>query len=174
MDSNSELEKIIEKIAKSLTQKKSGKIRKAEYKTKIVGPESPHGIYVYDKSSNEWVLVRKDGDAFEPWKDGYYVIYFDNTMCPACRIYDLSWYVFVETIGKRLENTEFVIILCRWFSRDCESEAASKSFKKYGVIASPTTLLLKRENGKIVKEEKIRGVKKLDELIKIVTEFTGS
>jgi len=174
-----ELEKILDKISRSLVKKttlgnKKGvvvKKFKPIEKTKLVGPESKNGIYVYNKEEKLWELVIVDGNEFKPWKDGYYVIYFDNTRCPACRIYDLSWYVYIETIGRTLDNTEFVIILCNWFSGDCDSEAASKSFKEYGIKASPTTVLLEVRNGEIVRRENIRGAKDLGTLIDIINKF---
>lgn len=177
MGIDKELEKIINKIARDLLKKKENNKQsitrqvKPLERVKVVGVNSSHGVYVYNKKDRLWELILVDGDAFTPWKDGYWVIYFDNTKCPACRLYDLSWYVFVETIGRTMDDTEFIIILCDWFARECRSEAARKSFEKYDIHASPTTLLLKVLNGNIEKIEKIRGVKNVGELIDLVNRF---
>jgi hypothetical protein len=104
-------------------------------------------------------------------RDGIYVIYFDNTRCPACRIYDLSWYAYIKLIGKNLENVYFVIILCEWFAHRCRSEAASKSFEHYKIHASPTTLLLYVKDGKIVLEDRFEGAKTIDYLASRIEEF---
>ena len=167
-----ELDKILNRLTKSILY---GKLKKKEeehtVKLKRVNASSPHGIYVYDRAENVWVLKHVDGEEFKPWKDGFYVIYFDNTRCPACRIYDLVWYTYIDLVGRRLRDTEFVIILCEWFGKRCKSAAASKSFEKYDIHASPTTVLLKVVNNAIVKREDIRGAKPLDVLMKKIDSF---
>ncbi|WFO75095.1 hypothetical protein J4526_08485 [Desulfurococcaceae archaeon MEX13E-LK6-19] len=181
MDTDKELENILDKIVKNLiSRKKEEKTMSSQVvvkplkplkRVKIVDVKSPHGVYVYNKKDKLWDLVMVDGEAFKPWKDGYWIIYFDNTRCPACRIYDFSWYVYVETIGRTMDDTEFVIILCDWFARECKSEAAKKSFEEYDIHASPTTILMKVSNGKIEKMERVRGAKNLGELIEIINKF---
>lgn len=180
MGKDSELEKILNRIAKNLLTRKKGassssqvsaKELKSLKRVRLVDVKSPHGIYVYNKKDKLWDLVAVDGGPFKPWKDGYWVIYFDNAKCPACRIYDFSWYVYVETIGRTMDDTEFAIILCDWFSRECRSEAAKKSFEEYDIHASPTTILMKVSKGKIEKIEKVRGAKNLGELIELINRF---
>lgn len=141
-------------------------------RVKRVDVESPHGIYYYDKEKNEWVLVMRDNGILDPFLgDGYYVIYFDNTECPACRIYDLSWYSFIELFGKDYENINFMIVLCAWFARECDSKAASESFKKYEVKASPTTILWFVRNKEIIAVERREGSMSLNKLAKFIDEF---
>ncbi len=163
-----ELKKILAEKAKELLM---GTKSRRKIELDIVGIDTPHGIYVYDRDRDKWVLIRRNGEAFQPWSDGYYIVYFDNTLCPACRIYDLSWYTFIKLFGKKYENTYYVIILCDWFAQKCRSEAARKSFEKYNIHASPTTLLLYVENGKIVREERIEGAKTVDQLVDLIEEF---
>jgi len=125
-----------------------------------IGTDSPHGIYVYKAKEQVWELIRVDGEAFKPWEKGVYVIYFDNTKCPACRRYDDIWFPFVEKwINERKDSTKFVIILCDWFARECKSQAASESFKKFEIHASPTTIVLYADDsGEIKYQEKYEGV----------------
>jgi thiol-disulfide isomerase/thioredoxin len=139
---------------------------------KVVSSESPHGVYVYDRVRGEWVLTLISGNAFKPPIDGYYIIYFDNSKCSACRAYDGTWFKYVEEVAKRLTNHYFIVILCEWFSRKCNSEAASNSFKEYDIHASPTTYLLYFRDGKVVYREKYEGRLNSNELIKIVEEFS--
>lgn len=139
-----------------------------------IEPDSPHGIYLYDMSRERWVLKQVSGNPNLPWGDGYYLIYFDNARCPACRAYDNYWFPFVKIFGKIFKNVKYVIVLCDWFAKECVSEAASSSFKKFDVHASPTTILIHVVNGEIKRKEEISGVKKIDELIKIITDFTSS
>ncbi|GAB6147885.1 hypothetical protein [Stetteria hydrogenophila] len=171
-----ELNKILDKLLIEFIL--HGKIRRKEenrlVKLKRITATSPHGIYVYDKASDVWVLKYIEGEEFKPWKDGYYAIYFDNTLCPACKVYDLVWFPYVSLVGRKLEDTEFVVVLCEWFSRRCRSSAAAKSFEKYNIHVSPTTVLLKVENNVIVKREDIRGAKPLDVLIKKIDSFRSS
>ncbi|MCS7128368.1 MAG: hypothetical protein N3E36_04215 [Sulfolobales archaeon] len=159
------LERVYEKIAREKEHK--------PYRTKLVKADSPHGIYFFDKKLKEWALVKRDGGPISFEKDGFYVIYFDNAKCPACRIYDLFWYPFVETVGVNLESVEFIIVYCEWFARNCQSEAAASSFKEYEVKASPTTAFIEVRNGGVLKKELKSGVMRIEELAKKVVELTG-
>ncbi len=115
-------------------------------------------MYIYDRANDEWVLIRVEGDPFKPTKDGVYVIYFDNTKCPACRRYDPIWFNYVRKYASKDPKLNFVIVLCEWFARNCNSEAASKTFREYDVHASPTTIFLYVKGGKSVYSEKYEGV----------------
>ncbi|MEM0453249.1 MAG: hypothetical protein QXO98_01120 [Sulfolobales archaeon] len=140
---------------------------------KEVSSESPHGIYIYDRTRDEWVLTPLEGDAFKPIIDGSYVIYFDNSKCHACRAFDNNWFPYIRSIAKKLDNHYFIIILCEWFSRKCSSEAASKSFKEYDIHASPTTYLMYSKGGNILYREKYEGKLNQAELVKIIEEFSS-
>lgn len=142
-------------------------------KFKEVGSESPHGIYVYDRISDEWILTVLEGDAFKPIIDGSYVIYFDNSKCHACRSFDGNWFPYVRSVAKKLNDYYFIIILCEWFSRKCSSNAASKSFKEYEIHASPAIYLMRSKNGNIVYKEKYEGRLNQAELIKVIEEFNS-
>jgi len=173
VEEDSELKKLLDKITWKIIGKSKGGKTMEVYRTKIVKVDSPHGIYRYDRTSREWVLIDKDGDGFKPYKDGFYIVYFDNTKCAACRIYDLFWYPFIETIGKDLEGIEYIIVLCEWFAKQCKSRSASNTFKEFDVHASPTTAFIEVRNLKIVRKELVRGVMKTEELINKTMEFTG-
>lgn len=160
---------LLKKMLSTSTEKKRGK---EGLEVEKVEPDSPHGIYVYDFNKEKWVLRQVSGNPNLPWGDGYYVVYFDNSRCPACRSYDNFWFPFVKIFGKMFTDCNFVIVLCDWFARECASEAASGAFKKFDVHASPTTILLHVANGEIKKKEEHSGVKKLDDLLKILTDFT--
>ena len=136
-----------------------------------VEPDSPHGIYIYDFDKEKWMLKQVSGVFMIPWSDGYYIIYFDNGKCPACRSYDNYWFPFVKIFGKMFPEYNYVVVLCDWFARECFSEAASSAFIKFDVHSSPTTILLHIINGDIVRKKEVSGVKKLDELVNLVTEF---
>lgn len=136
-----------------------------------VSGNSPHGIYVFDRVSGKWVLTLVSGDGFKPLLDGYYVIYFDNAKCHACRSYDGEWFSYIRESIKELHNYYFIIILCEWFARKCSSEAASKSFKEFDVHASPTTYLLYVKNGRVTYKEKYEGKLTKEELRRVVGEF---
>ena len=158
-----ELRRIIEEKTKELSRE--------IVRVKEVGTTSPHGIYIYDAKNDEWVLVQRDGDYFKPFMNGFYVIYFDNTKCPACRKYDKDWFPYIREEGRKLPGYCFVIILCEWFAGMCKSEAASKSFKHYDIHASPTTLLIYHKDGKIIYQEKHEGYLTRNELRTIVGDF---
>jgi len=149
-------------------EKKKGKVG---IELDKIEPDSPHGIYVYDFNKDKWVLKMVEGNPVIPWSDGYYVIYFDNAKCPACRSYDNYWFPFVKLFGRMFSNVNFVVVLCDWFARECVSEAASGAFRKFDVHASPTTILLRVVNGEIREKKELSGVKKIDELLNIVSSF---
>jgi hypothetical protein len=171
-DLDNELLKILESMARKIAkEKKREEGVKGVAEFDIIGIDSPHGIYMYDPGRDKWVLLRIEGEAFKPRTDGFHIIYFDNTKCPACRIYDLAWFPYVKLFGSKLESTYFYIILCDWFARECRSEAARKSFIEYNIHASPTTVLLYVENGKIKEKTSFEGSKPLDKLMEIIEEF---
>ncbi|MEM1525622.1 MAG: hypothetical protein QXZ41_04670 [Ignisphaera sp.] len=126
---------------------------------KTVNETSPHGIYIYDHDDSVWHLIRSDGEPFKPDKKGIYVIYFDNTKCSACRKYDTIWFPFIENNMRNKKQYNFIIVLCNWFARDCNSTAAAETFKRFDVHASPTTIVLYvDENNEIKYQEKYEGV----------------
>jgi len=135
-----------------------------------VDVDNPHGIYVYDKDKGKWVLVETSGPP-EFRKNGVYVIYFDNIRCPACRVYDIHWFPYVTLIGSSLKDVYFIIVLCEWFARRCRSEAASSTFKKYDIHASPTTVIVGVRDGNVIDKEKVEGVKTMDKLASMIEEF---
>jgi thioredoxin-related protein len=116
------------------------------------GPSCQDGVYVYDQERRGWVFEEKS-----PFReDGYYVLYFDNTRCPACRKFDEEWFRFVEAADP--PRPTFIIILCTWFAKLCSSEIAKRLFEIFDVHVSPTILFMVRENGKIMRMYKHEGV----------------
>lgn len=108
---------------------------------------SQNGVYVY--GAGRWVLSEKIPlDA-----DGFYVVYFSNTMCGACRKFNETWF----KLTKELSGATFVVVLCDWFARSCRSETAKRLFEIFDVHVSPTLVFLVRENGKITRMYKHEG-----------------
>lgn len=139
---------------------------------KEVKPDNPHGLYIYDRERDVWILFSsKHGDVFIPRVDGYYVIYFDNARCPACRKYDLHWFPYVKQNASRFPDHHFIIVLCEWFARECKSPVASNTFTYYAVHASPTTVLLYVKDGKEIYRESYDGYLKTEELEKVIGGF---
>ncbi len=153
-----ELNELINKLLKEILTKAV----ETEAK-KHISPSDEHGVYLY--KNGEWILYRKEGSPFQLGElgDGVYIIYFDNTKCPACRMYDPTWHIFVE---KNQDEAKFLVILCEWFSRRCQSKAASLTFLLYSVKASPTTLFARVEDGEVVDQVNIEGVVDLNTLEK--------
>ncbi|MCC6041478.1 MAG: hypothetical protein LM557_04815 [Desulfurococcaceae archaeon] len=169
MSSDKDILELLRKMLSSDVEKKGREGLELEK----IEPDSPHGIYVYDFNKEKWVLRQVTGDPNLPWGDGYYVVYFDNARCPACRNYDNYWFPFVKIFGRILSDVNYVIVLCDWFARECVSEAASGAFRKFNVHASPTTILFRVNSGEIKEKVEVSGVKKIDELLKLVTELTS-
>ena len=124
----------------------------------VPGPGSKHGIYMYQDGS--WRLIRSDGDPLrlEEAGDGVVVVYFDNALCPACRVQDRYWLDVVSRFSGS-PNIRFYVVLCDWFADQCNSEAASKSFKTFGIAASPTIVVAAVKDGKVVYREALEGVR---------------
>ncbi len=119
---------------------------------RAVEPTSPHGIYLYLPERGGWVRVsRRDLEG-----DGVYAVYFSNSGCGACRLFDSIWYPSVEKLAARA-SARFVVVLCEYFAGRCESEEASGMFRELGVKVSPTIVVLKRSNAKVVKLLKYEG-----------------
>lgn len=125
----------------------------------VPGPGSPHGVYRYNKQSKRWEILRREGEPFKIGElgDGIYVVYFDNLYCPACRTQDHHFYRLFVKHGDS-PDVHLVVIMCNWFSGNCDSPAAAKSFVEFDVNASPTILVAK-VNGAEVKEERLEGVR---------------
>lgn len=172
---NNSGDEVVEKLLLKILEKMMSEKKKVEAKIglelKEVDYTSPHGIYHYVSEKDVWRLVQIDGEAYVPKENGFHVIYFDNTRCSACRIYDLYWYPWVREYSRKYNDTRFTIVLCAWFARNCESIAASKTFKHWGIRASPTTLFLYVKNGKVVMDAKREGVLNRDKLVMAYTLF---
>jgi len=114
-------------------------------------PSSPHGVYVWRDGG--WIASSRsalDGDDL-------YIIYFSNSECGACRVFDDVWYAFVEMVAGR-SAARFAVVLCGWFTRNCSSEDAKSLFKEFDVHVSPTVAVLKRSKGKVEKLFKYEGL----------------
>jgi hypothetical protein len=170
MNSEKDILSLLRKMLGSDVERKKGR---EGLELEKIEPDSPHGIYVYDFAREKWVLRQVEGVPNLPWGDGYYVIYFDNSKCPACRSYDNYWFPFVKIFGKLFPEVNYTVVLCDWFARECVSEAASGAFRKFDVHASPTTILLRVNSGEIKEKVEVSGVKKIDELLKLVSEFVS-
>jgi len=112
---------------------------------------SSHGVYVWRDGG--WVASSRsalDGN-------GLYFIYFSNSECGACRVFDDVWYAFVEMLAGR-SAARFAVVLCGWFARDCCSEDARSLFKEFDVHVSPTVVVLKRSSGRVEKLLKYEGL----------------
>ncbi|MET1101895.1 MAG: hypothetical protein ABWW69_05410 [Pyrodictiaceae archaeon] len=166
-----ELERILREKALSFL-KKAKEGDKKEYYVEKVTASSRNGVYVYEPSKRMWRLLREEGEAFKLGElgPGVYVVYFDNTLCKACRLYDNYWYSFIDKYGDA-SGTYYVIVLCDWFTIKCSSEAAKKSFKEYSIKASPTTIVALVEDSKIVYREVYEGVLSFEELERTVLGF---
>lgn len=162
--------RLVEKIVAEARREAKSK-GKPGLEVKEVLTTSPHGIYYYVPEKDVWRLEVVDGEAFTPKNDGFYVVYFDNARCPACRVYDLYWFPWVREVSRKYKDTFFIIVLCSWFARECSSTAASSTFKHWNVRASPTTLFLYVKSGKIVMDSKREGVMDRDKLNTTYTLF---
>jgi len=124
----------------------------------LPGPGSEHGIYVYEGGG--WRLLRRDGGGFSIGElgDGVYLVYFDNTLCPACREQDLHLLEVLRRFGGD-GRVKFVIVLCDWFTSACDSPAAAETMKAFQVSASPTIVVAAVRDGRVVYREELRGVR---------------
>ncbi|BAN89655.1 TlpA family protein disulfide reductase [Aeropyrum camini] len=127
---------------------------------KVPGPGSQHGIYIYSPGEGGWKIHRVDGGALDPKElgDGVVVVYFDNALCPACRLQDRYW---LEVVNKYSGDgrVRFVVVLCDWFSQNCSSKAAAESFNHHRIGASPTIAVFAVKNGEVVYKEYLEGVR---------------
>lgn len=127
-------------------------------KGNVPGPGMPHGIYEYREG--EWRLLRSDGAPLDLAEagDGVVVVYFDNALCPACRLQDRYWIDLVRRYSGD-SRIRFYVVLCNWFSQNCSSKAAAETFKKYSISASPTIVVAAVKGGRNVYIEVLEGVR---------------
>jgi len=160
------MEQEISEILQSMLQKMLAKARahaEGGELFRVVDASSPNGIYEYDRERDAWVKLKVDELKLD--RDGIYVIYFDNTRCPACRRYDPVWFTFVSRFSKEDRDTRFFIVLCDWFARQCRAEEAAKTFRRFDIHASPTTTLLLVKRGEIVDRDDIEGYVDFEKLV---------
>jgi len=166
--SEEEVRSMVERLLQSVLQGRRKKRKAPPPRPGIIvdkpGPGNPHGIYVYESDKEGWRLIAVDGPAWSPRSNGPYLVYFDNTRCPACRLYDEYWFDFIRGRGR---DVRLIIVLCAWFARECLSQAASATFKAYDIHASPTTIALCSRGGRTIWEKRYEGVLTLEELVAI-------
>jgi len=130
----------------------------------------PNGVYAYDKVSRAWVLLDEEASPLTP-KERVSVIYFDNSLCPVCRRYDEVWYPFIDSNLDALKDFGLYIAYCNWFTQNCTSLKAALTFIEYGVKASPTTVLVLSDGGKVLYTERYEGLLTERDLRTIVFSF---
>jgi len=109
-----------------------------------------NGVYVYNFEEKRWRLLRVDGEPFRVGElgPGFYIVYFDNLECSACKLQDEELMkAFSEFEKSLLEKLKPVAVVCDWFARRCRSEAAAKTYKLYDVHMSPTILVCRVDEG---------------------------
>ncbi|MGC8987609.1 hypothetical protein [Infirmifilum sp.] len=124
------------------------------------GPATPNGLYLYSTTEKRWIQLER----FWLSENGVHVIYFDNTLCPACRKFDKTWFTFVEQNAEKARDTYFMIALCDWFAGQCGSEPARRLFEIFDVHVSPTIVFLIRKGGELKKSLKHEGVMDMEKL----------
>ncbi|MGC9112565.1 hypothetical protein [Acidilobus sp.] len=139
-------------------------------KAKRLGRESTDGVYYFDFSSGYWVMMEESASPLVP-KERYSLVYFDNTLCPVCRRYDLHWYPFVESNLDRLRGFGLYVVLCDWFTQQCTSARGAMTFIEYNVRASPTTMLMLSDGSKVIYTERYEGLLTERDLNNIVFTF---
>ena len=117
------------------------------------GPSSRHGLYVYEQGAWRYAETLPGGDGAR------YALYFDNALCPACRLFDDTWFSFAEKLGGSLVP---VVVLCGWFSRNCSSPKSSRLFHEFNVSVSPTVVFARLEGGRLIEELRLEGVVTLE------------
>ncbi|MFP3231796.1 MAG: hypothetical protein RXR70_04100 [Acidilobus sp.] len=139
-------------------------------RAKRLGKDSINGVYRYDFDSGYWVQLDESASPLVP-AERYSLVYFDNTLCPICRRYDLHWYPFVESNIDKLRGFGLYIVLCDWFTQQCTSARAAMTFIGYEVKASPTTALLLSEGSRVVYSERYEGLLTERDLGNVVFSF---
>ncbi len=141
-------------------------------KASRLGRGSTNGVYRFSFSERLWVILSEDVKPLVP-PERYAVLYFDNTLCPVCRVYDESWYPFIESSSKDLMDMGIApyIVLCDWFTQQCYSAKAALTFINYEVHASPTTIVMATRDGKVTYMEKYEGALSERDLREIVLKF---
>lgn len=136
------------------------------------GLPSSHGVYMYSKVKRMWSPVSK----LHLTKEGFGIVYFKNTKCSACHEFDKHWTRFVETMSARYADTDFYLVVCGWFARECNSKNAKALFQKYDIYASPSLLFLYNDGKSEKIIEKISGVlnfKQLEIIYEIIRALTS-
>jgi len=109
-----------------------------------------NGFYFFDYITHNWVSLTCDEINFKLFFEGVSFIYFSNNFCPACRLFNLVWYPFVEEKISKKDNLYFYVSLCNWFTENCDSSCAKRAFLFFNIKASPTIAIIIKHGNKII------------------------
>jgi thiol-disulfide isomerase/thioredoxin len=175
MSDDKELESILDRIVRRLRSQKKDEAKPAEARAvKHINAKVPHGVYRFNREAGVWEPLPEDGKPLALSEDGVYVVYFGNTKCPACRVYDTIWNLYIDTVGRNLEGVTHYAVICGWFAGECSSEKAALSFKQFDVRASPTTLVVRVSGGSSVSMERLEGVVPQTKIVEAINKVRGT
>jgi len=110
-----------------------------------------NGLYFFDSSTLNWLPLACEEVNLNLFFDGVNFVYFSNNFCPACRLFNLVWYPFVEEKFSKKDNIYFYVALCNWFTENCDSSCARSAFLYFNIKASPTIVIIIKLKDKIIK-----------------------
>lgn len=129
--------------------------RRREGPPKKIDHKVSHGIYVFNPQEKVW-LPADPSEALSG--DGLKLLYFGNTKCAACTVFNVYWNLLADKVSKGKVDLRLVAVICGWFAGECSSEDAKRLFREYKVNASPTLVFLCGNSGSAVEVDRIEGV----------------
>lgn len=128
-----------------------------------------HGIFIFNKYKCTWEPIEAK-QYWTPKKDGVYLLVFMQEWCGACHAYKP---IFSKYVLEHISNEITYVAICLgegWKPGD----SIEKTFYRWSIRATPTTILVKIENGKISKTSIFEGVMSYEKLDNFIKKFLES
>ncbi len=110
--------------------------------------EISEGIYVYENG----IPIKTDTLVL---KDEKIIIYFDNLKCPFCKVFDVVWEMLVDDEKIKEKGIKMIRIVCTFFENNCRNPSSKNAFREYRITRSPSLLLLKQQDNKVVEKKEL-------------------
>lgn len=128
-----------------------------------------HGIFIFNKNKCIWEPI-KVRQYWTPEKDGIYLLVFMQEWCGACHVYEPTFSKYVlEHMNSKI--TYVAICLGKGWK---PGDSVEKTFYRWGIKATPTTILVKVENGKTSRTSIFEGVMSYEKLDNFIKKFLES
>ncbi|RLG88373.1 MAG: hypothetical protein DRO15_02995 [Thermoprotei archaeon] len=136
--------------------------------TNVIAPLK-HGVFIFNKNECAWESVKVE-KYWVPEKDGIYLLVFMQEWCGACHMYEP---IFNKYVLDHVSSEITFVTICLgkgWKPGD----SIEKTFYKWNIRYTPTTIIVEVENGKTSRISIFEGVMSYERLDNFIKKFLES